>query len=110
MRMSSLDSLGLVGLAASSCLLAILLSGCGGTPTSPSAGGSTTPVTTPLAIVSVTPKDVPVGSSAVTIVVTGTGFTSSTRIQLSGAAVETTFISSTELRATIPASQMQAGA
>jgi hypothetical protein len=110
MRMSSLDSLGLVGLAASSCLFAILLSGCGGAPTSPSAGGSTTPVTTPLAIVSVTPKDVPVGSSAVTIVVTGTGFTSSTRIQLSGAAVETTFISSTELRATIPASQMQAGA
>jgi hypothetical protein len=63
----------------------------------------------PLAIASVTPKDVPVGSSAVTIVVTGTGFTPTTVIQLSGASVQTTFISSTEIRATIPASQLQKG-
>jgi trimeric autotransporter adhesin len=63
----------------------------------------------PLAISSFTPKDVPVGSSAVTIVVTGTGFTPTTVIQLSGASVQTTFISSTEIRATIPASQLQKG-
>ncbi|CAN5691041.1 hypothetical protein BH10ACI4_BH10ACI4_34600 [soil metagenome] len=44
-----------------------------------------------------------------TIVVTGTGFTSSTVIQLSGASVQTTFVSSTEIRATIPAAQLQNG-
>ena len=63
-----------------------------------------------MAITSVSPKDVPVGSSSVTIVVTGTGFTSGTAIQLAGITLDTTFISSTELRATIPSSQLQTGA
>jgi hypothetical protein len=91
------------------CLLLTLISGCGGAPansgTASGAGGNAKP----LAIASVTPKDVPVGSSAVTIVVTGTGFTPTTVIQLSGVSVQTTFVSSTEIRATIPASQLQKG-
>jgi hypothetical protein len=45
----------------------------------------------------------------VSIVVSGTGFTSSSVIQLSGANVPTTYVSATELRATIPATQMQTG-
>jgi hypothetical protein len=97
---------GFVRIVVFSCLFAILLSGCGGAPAS--SGGGTPPVT-PLAISSISPKDVPVGSSAVTIVVTGTGFTSNSVIQLSGTAIPTTFISSTEISATIPASQLQTG-
>jgi hypothetical protein len=100
---------GFLRLVVSFCLLLTLLSGCGGAPansgTASGAGGNAAP----LAISSVTPKDVPVGSSAVTIVVTGTGFTPTSVIQLSGASVPTTFISSTEIRATIPATQLQKG-
>jgi hypothetical protein len=101
--------LSFVRLFVSFCLLLTLLSGCGAAPansgTASGAGGNAKP----LAISSVTPKDVPVGSSAVTIVVSGTGFTPTTVIQLSGVSVQTTFISSTEIRATIPASQLQTG-
>src|SRR6202045_1845042 len=101
--------LGFLRLVLSLSLLLILLSGCGAAPansgTASGAGGNAVP----LAIASVTPKDVPVGSPAVTIGVTGTGFTPTTVIQLSGASVQTTFISSTEIRATIPASQLQKG-
>jgi hypothetical protein len=105
--------LGFVRPAVSFCLIVTLLSGCGTSPansgSSSGVGGSTTPVTTPLAITSVSPKDIPVGSSAVAIVVTGTGFTSNSVIQLSGTNIPTTFVSGTELRATIPASQLQTG-
>src|SRR5437879_1684812 len=101
--------LGFLRLVLSFCLLLTLLSGCGAAPansgTASGAGGNAAP----LAISSVTPKDVPVGSSAVTIVVTGTGFTPTSVIQLSGASVQTTFISSTEIRATIPGAQLQKG-
>ena len=97
-------------LVLSFCLLLTLLSGCGGAPInsgSSSGGGGNA---APLAISSVSPKDVPVGSSAVTIVVTGTGFTSTSVIQLSGVPIQTTYISSTEIQATIPSSQLQTGA
>jgi hypothetical protein len=100
------ELLGFVCLALFSCLFSTFLSGCG---SSPSGVGTATSVATPLAIASVSPRDVPVGSPAVMIVVTGTGFTSNSVIQLSGTSVQTTFISSTELRATIPASQLQTG-
>src|SRR6476661_5727972 len=106
--------LGFVRLAVSFCLIVTLISGCSTSPvnsgSSSGVGGSTTPITTPLAITSVSPKDIPVGSSSVAIVVTGTGFTSNSVIQLSGTTIPTTFVSGTELRATIPASQLQTGA
>ena len=91
------------------CLLLTLVSGCGSAPTNSGTASGAGGNAKPLAISAVTPKDVPVGSSAVTIVVTGTGFTPTTVIQLSGVSVQTTFISSTEIRATIPASQLQKG-
>ena len=87
------------------CLLLTLLSGCGGAPGN---SGSTSGAG-PLAISSVSPRDVPVGSSAVTIVVTGTGFTPTTVIQLAGVPIQTTYVSSTQIQATIPASQLQTG-
>src|SRR5258705_3060944 len=92
------------------CLsLVTLLSGCGGAPASSGSASGVGVTPALLAISSVTPKDVPVGSTAVTIVVTGTGFTPTSVIQLSGASVQTTFISSTEIRATIPAAQLKTG-
>ena len=87
------------------CLLLTLLSGCGGAPGN---SGSTSGAG-PLAISSVSPRDVSVGSSAVTIVVTGTGFTPTTVIQLAGVPIQTTYVSSTQIQATIPASQLQTG-
>ena len=100
--------LSLFRLVLSFCLLVTLLAGCGSAPTT-SGSGSGGGNAKPLAISSVTPKDVPVGSSAVVIDVTGTGFTPTTVIQLSGAAVQTTYVSGTEIRATIPASLLQNG-
>ena len=101
--------LGFLRLVVSFCLLSTLLSGCGSAPATSGSASGTGGNVKPLAISSVNPKDVPVGSSAVTIVVTGTGFTPTTVIQLSGVAVATTYISSTEIQATIPASQLQTG-
>jgi hypothetical protein len=73
------------------CLLLTLLSGCGSAPVNSGTASGTGGNAKPLAISAVTPKDVPVV------------------IQLSGVSVQTTFISSTEIRATIPASQLQKG-
>jgi trimeric autotransporter adhesin len=89
----------------SCCLLLALLSGCGGA----SIDSGSSSVAGPLAISTVSPKNVPVGSPAVTIVVTGTGFTPTTVIQLAGVPLQTTYISSTQIQATIPASQLQTG-
>ncbi len=109
MNIYSAGPLGFFRLVLSFCLLVTLLAGCGSTPTTSGSGSGAGGNAKPLAISSVSPKDVPVGSSAVVIDVTGTGFTSTTVIQLSGAAVPTTYISGTEIRATIPASLLQNG-
>jgi trimeric autotransporter adhesin len=101
--------LGFVRLVFSFCLLVTLLAGCGSAPAPSGSSSGTGGNAKPLAISAVTPKDVPVGSSAVTIDVTGTGFTPTTVIQLSGVTFPTTYISSTEIKATIPASQLQTG-
>jgi hypothetical protein len=109
MNPNAAGPLSFVRLVFSFCLLLTLLSGCGGAPInsgSSSGGGGNAG---PLAISSVSPTKVPVGSSAVTIVVTGTGFTSSSVIQLSGVPVQTTYLSSTQIQATIPSAQLQTG-
>jgi hypothetical protein len=92
--------------------LPLMLTGCG---TSSGGGNASTPTTgsggttTSLSVSSVSPKDIPVGSADVTVVVTGTGFTSSTKIILDGTTEPTTFVSATELRATVSAAQLQTG-
>ena len=101
--------LGFFRLVLSFCLLVTLFAGCGSAPVAPGSASDAGGNAKPLAISSVTPKDVPVGSSSVAIDVTGTGFTPTTVIQLSSAAVPTTYVSSTEIRATIPASLLQNG-
>ena len=107
MNFYAVGPLRFVRLVFSFCLLLTLLSGCGGAPIDSSSGGGGNAA--PLAISSVSPTKVPVGSSAVTIVVTGTGFTTSSVIQLSGVPLQTTYISSTQIQATIPAAQLQTG-
>jgi trimeric autotransporter adhesin len=110
MNPNAAGPLSFVRLVFSFCLLLTLLSGCGSAPInsgSSSGGGGNAG---PLAIASVSPTKVPVGSSAVTIVVTGTGFTSTSVIQLSGVPIPTTYISSTQIPATIPSAQLQTGA
>ena len=64
-----------------------------------------TPAPEPLAS-SLTPSAVVAGSSSFTLTVTGTGFMPSSVVQWGGASRSTTFVSSTELRATIGAADV----
>ena len=81
--------------------------GCGsassssGTLVSGSGGGGTTAA---LAVTGVTPVALPVGSAAM-LTVSGTGFTSSTTVQVNGTALTTTYVSSTQVTAAVAAGQ-----
>ena len=96
--------------------LCLVLVGCAGGG-SGSGGGtsSAAPVVTPvstvtsLAITAVSPTNVPVGSTDVTLTVTGAGFASGNTVQVNGTAVQTTYVSSTQLSATVPAAQLKVG-
>lgn len=81
------------------------LAGCG----AGSIPGNTPPAATALSISAITPKEVPAGSGPVTVTVTGTGFTPQTVIVLSGVDEPTTYISSTQVQATVPAAQLKTG-
>ena len=86
------------------------LSGCSGGSTSASSssgGGGTT--STPLTITSVAPTTVAAGIQTVLLTVTGTGFTSSTAVQVGGVVDATTYISSTQITASLSASQLASG-
>lgn len=79
--------------------------------------GSSTPPSTPPStpsaaptVSSIAPATVLAGSAATTITVTGTGFTSSTVIELAGLSEATTYGSSTQVTAVLPASQLAAAA
>jgi hypothetical protein len=89
----------------------------GGTPTVqvfvPTPGGGlsspalTFTVNNPLpSIGSLTPNTLPVGGSNFSLTVTGSGFTPSSQVQWNGSARSTTFASSTQLTATINASDL----
>ena len=92
------------------CLLAVsLLAGCGGSSNS-GGGGTTPPVVVPPTVTSISPTSVAAGAATTPVTVTGTGFTSTTAIQL-GSLVETTaYVSSTQVTATVPAGQLTEGA
>ncbi len=70
-----------------------------------SGGNSTTAVTFPInappAITALSPASAVAGSGQFTLTVTGTGFVSGAQVQWNGAALPTTFVSSTQLTATI---------
>ena len=86
---------------------AFVLSGCGGS------GSSHSPQPTPASnptptISSITPSSLVAGSSAQSITLAGTGFISSTRIDLNGASLVTTYVSSTAVTAAVPAAAITA--
>lgn len=93
---------------------AVILSGCGGGSnsggsggSSGSGGGSTTP--TP-SITSISPTQVTAGASATILTVTGTGFQSTSVVEVDSVAESTAYVSSTQLTASVPAGQLAAGA
>jgi IPT/TIG domain len=89
------------------CVLSLFLVACGGT------SGNTTGVTAPVplpAISAVTPSTIPAGSlGAVQITITGNGFIATSVAQINGTILTTTYVSATELQASIPASLIVAG-
>ena len=93
----------------------LLISGCGGGGSGASGGsgcsggGGGTGATTP-AVTSISPTSIPAGSSALTLTVNGSGFVSSSVVQVNGNAETTTYVSATQLTATVPASQITKGA
>ena len=88
--------------------LLVLVGGCSGGG-SGSGGGGGNNIPTPV-ISSISPTSLAAGSGAQTITVVGSGFTSSSVIEVGGVAEVTTYVSSTELTATVPASQLASGA
>ncbi|MCU1322159.1 MAG: conserved repeat domain protein [Acidobacteriaceae bacterium] len=93
-----------------SAFLPFALSGCGST--SPGTGSTTTPVTstaTPATVTSIAPTVIPAGSGATVITLTGTNFLSSSVVQVAGVSQSTTYVSATQLQATIPANLLGTG-
>jgi uncharacterized repeat protein (TIGR03803 family) len=83
----------------------------GTTTSSGSAGGGTifklaVQAQTPPALTSISPNSAMVGGLAFTLTVNGTGFVSGSTVNFNGSAAATTFVSSTELTATITASDI----
>jgi predicted outer membrane repeat protein len=62
----------------------------------------------PIAITSVSPSATPLSTSPLPIAITGSGFTSSSVVELNGAALTTTLQSATALTATIPKADLAA--
>jgi 6-phosphogluconolactonase len=62
------------------------------------------PITPSLAITSIAPSSATAGGAAFTLTITGAGFVSGDAVQWNGSLLSTTFVSSTQLTATIPAS------
>lgn len=59
---------------------------------------------------SVTPATVPAGSPDTTLTLAGAGFTSATTVAVNGTAEATTYVSATQVKATIPAAQLATAA
>jgi sugar lactone lactonase YvrE len=93
-------------------LLALLSFGCAGSSTPPAQPTNPTAPTAPATptVTSITPSKVEVGSGHTNVTVAGTGFLSSSIVKVGGVAEQTVFDSSTELTATIPATQSSVGA
>lgn len=87
-----------------------LLAGCAG---SNSGGGSSTPstpITATPAISSISPTKLNAGSADLTLTVSGSGFISSSTVDVGSTAEATTYVSATQLTATVPAAQLRDGA
>jgi ABC-type dipeptide/oligopeptide/nickel transport system permease subunit len=86
---------------------AAFFGGCGNSSTSGS-DSPTHPSATPQ-VKSISPTAVPAGAASLTLTITGSGFESDSTVQVGGVAVQATFISSSEITATVPASALNSG-
>ena len=86
----------------------VLLAGCGGGSSNNSGGNSGGNTTNPT-VTSVSPTSVMAGSGSLTLTVNGTGFTSGTTVEVGGIADQTTYVSATQLTATVSAAQLATG-
>lgn len=85
--------------------LCIFLAGCGGT------GGGTSPTVPMPTIESISPNTIPADPSGpVQIVITGTGFVTTSQVQGNSVTLTATYVSATELEALIPVSMSVPGA
>ena len=95
------------GLIALVCAYVLVcFAGCGGSGSGSTGGGTQVAPS----VRSVSPTSVVAGSSATTLTVAGSGFTTSSVVEIGGVAELTTFVSSTELTAVVPTSQLATGA
>src|SRR5208282_2823031 len=84
----------------------LLLAGCGG-GTSSTVNPTPTPNPTPT-ITAILPNSTAAGGAAFTLTITGTNFVAASVVNFGGSAVATTFVSSTQLTAAIPAASIAA--
>jgi hypothetical protein len=92
------------------CLgVAALLTGCGGSSGNTGGNGGNGSPQAPT-VTSISPTTVTAGSGNLTLTVNGSGFLSTTTVQVGGAAEQTAYVSGTQVTATIPASQLASGA
>jgi trimeric autotransporter adhesin len=91
-----------------------ILAGCGGSSsgsggtsgTGGGGGGSTTPTPT---VTSISPTSATAGSGPLTLTVNGTNFLSSTTVEVGGVDDATTYVSATQLTATVEPAQLASG-
>ena len=79
--------------------------GCGGGSASQPPSSKSNPTPT---VISISPNSVAAGAAAFTLTVNGTNYVTGTMIVFGGSALATTFVSSTQLNASIPASSIAA--
>src|SRR5271168_2889310 len=97
------------------CLgVSVSIMGCGSgssssstTPTSPTT--PTTPTVISPTVISLSPAKVAAGAGNTTLTVTGTGFDSTTAVQVGDVVEVTTFVSSTQATAAVQAAQLTTG-
>ncbi|HEX5283175.1 MAG TPA: IPT/TIG domain-containing protein, partial [Bryocella sp.] len=94
-----------LGRTALPCLLFVCLVGCS------SGSGPSSPVTPTPAISSVTPNSIQANQATpFSVTITGSGFISTSQVEVNGSAVNSTYLSATQLQAQIPASLAVSGA
>jgi hypothetical protein len=103
------------GLTVAALSLALcVFTGCGGAPFTgsltdgPGNGSGPTPPTGQAEISSLTPSTIPAGSAAFTLTATGANFVQGTAILWNNTTLTTTYVSSTEIQAQVPASLVAA--
>ncbi len=86
-------------------MLALVMTGCGYSSRNYSNSGGTGTAATP-SVASLSPNKVPAGSSAFTLTVNGSNFSSGAIVYFNGAAQATMFVSANQLAAAITAAEV----